>query len=129
MAIFDTFYHGRPFLLQNHTRKNVSNGIIYKSHFLTFPADFWIPIIFSNFNYNCSNILDLRNLQEQVKKAFSFKNWSDLSLFEWIVLVISKNLQILGLQPQKFFSITRTICYHSRSKQFWKQNTISETMG
>ena len=40
--------------------------------FLTLPADFWIPIIFSNLN--CSNILDLRNLQEQVNKAFCFKN-------------------------------------------------------
>jgi hypothetical protein len=42
----------------------------------------WIPIFFSNFSYNCFNILDLRNLKEQVKKAFCFKNWSDLSLFE-----------------------------------------------
>ena len=28
---------------------------------------------FSNLNYNCSNILDMRNLQEQVKKAFCYK--------------------------------------------------------
>ena len=35
-------------------------------------------------------------------------------------------MQILDLQPlnlQKFFSITRTIFYHSRSEQFEKQNT------
>ena len=32
----------------------------------------------------------MRNLQEQVKKAFVTKNYSDLSLFEQIVLVISK---------------------------------------
>ena len=34
----------------------------------TFPADFYILIIFSYLKSNCSNILDLRNLQEQVKK-------------------------------------------------------------
>ena len=42
--------------------------------------------VFSNFsyrflnprdlNYNCSNLLDLRNLQEQFKKTFCSKNWS-----------------------------------------------------
>jgi hypothetical protein len=36
--------------------------------FLTFPA-----IIFSNFNSNCSNLLHIRNLQEQVKKAFCYQ--------------------------------------------------------
>ena len=41
--------------------------------FLTFLSDFWIPIIFSNFNSNCSNLLDMRNLQEQVKKAFCYQ--------------------------------------------------------
>ena len=40
------------------------------SFFLTFPAFFSIPTFFSNLNYNCSNLLDMRNLQEQVKKAF-----------------------------------------------------------
>ena len=44
-----------------------------KIFFLTFPACFYIPIIFSNLNYNCSNLLDLRNLQEQVKKAFCYQ--------------------------------------------------------
>ena len=44
-----------------------------KQLFLTFPACFYIPIIFSNLNSNCSNSLDLRNLQEQVKKAFCYQ--------------------------------------------------------
>ena len=39
---------------------------------------------------NCSNLLAMRNLQEQVKKHSVSK----------IVLVISKFLQILGLQPR-----------------------------
>ena len=38
---------------------------------------------------------NLRNLVEQVKKVFCFKNW----LLEQIDLVISIFLQNLGLQP------------------------------
>ena len=58
-------------------------------------------MMFSNLNSNCSSLSDMRNLQEQVKKKQSVtKNCSDLSLFEEIVLVISKFLQILGLQPR-----------------------------
>ena len=37
---------------------------------------------FSNLNVNCYNVLDLRNLQEQVKKLFRFKSCYDLSLLE-----------------------------------------------
>ena len=51
-------------------------------------------------------VLDLRNLQAQVKKAFCFKNCTELSLFE-------------------SFSITKSNFSHSRSEQFWQQNTIS----
>ena len=74
-------------------------------------------MFFSNLNSNCSNILDLRNLQEQVKKAFCFKNWSDFSLFEYIVLKISKS-----------FSQSIEHFFLSRSEQFWKQNTISKKL-
>ena len=46
--------------------------------FLTFPIGLSIPIIFFfNLNSNCSDVLDLRNLQEQVKKAFCFKNCTE----------------------------------------------------
>ena len=31
------------------------------------------PNIFSDLNFTCSNLLDLRNLQEQVKKAFCYQ--------------------------------------------------------
>ena len=41
--------------------------------FLTFPACFYIPVCFSNLNSNCSILFDLRNLQEQVKKAFCYQ--------------------------------------------------------
>ena len=61
--------------------------------FLTFPACFKIPIFFSNLNSDCSDLLDLRNLKEQVKKAFCYQKlfwpftvWikcsSDLKIFE-----------------------------------------------
>ena len=98
---------------QTKTRLNVIQvwfffkKLLEKIAFLTFPACFYIPIIFSNMNYNCSDLLDLRNIQEKVKKAFCYQK-----LFEQIVLVISKILQILGLQPpisNVSFSITRTI--------------------
>ena len=41
--------------------------------FLAFAVGFQIPIIFYNLNYICSNLLDLRNFQEQVIKTFCFK--------------------------------------------------------
>ena len=44
-----------------------------KQFFLTFPACWSIPIIFSSLNSNCSNLLDMRNLQQQVKKAFCYQ--------------------------------------------------------
>ena len=45
----------------------------YYYYFLTFPASFWIPIFFSNLNCNCSDLLDMRNLQEQDGKAFCYQ--------------------------------------------------------
>ena len=67
---------------------------------------------------------------EQVKKAFCFRNSTDLSLFEKIVLAISKFLKILGLQPQisNNFLYPLTTFSHSRSEQFVKQNTYVNTI-
>ena len=42
-------------------------------NFWTFPSCLSISIIFSYLNSNCSNLLDMRNLQEQVKKAFCYQ--------------------------------------------------------
>ena len=61
--------------------------------FSNFSCRFLNPNNFSNLNYNCSIFWDLRNLQEQVKKAFyyqklfwSFTVWiscsSDLKIFK-----------------------------------------------
>ena len=41
--------------------------------FSNFSCMFLNPIFFSNLNYNCSNLFDMRNLQEQVKKAFCYQ--------------------------------------------------------
>ena len=57
----------------------MERGVSYRGieswHFFfqSFPACFSIPIFFSNFNFNCSISLSLRNLQEQVKKAFCYQ--------------------------------------------------------
>ena len=43
--------------------------------FSNFTCRFLIPIILANLNSNCSNVLDLTNLQKQVKNAFFTKNY------------------------------------------------------
>ena len=55
-------------------------------NFENMKAGFLLKCQNTNMNSNCSNLLDLRNLQEQVRKAFCFKNCIDLSLFKSIVL-------------------------------------------
>ena len=90
---------------------------------------------FLNSNYffhsNFSNVLDLRNLQEQAKKHSVSKTvLNDLSLFT-VQIHCSSDLKLLwkflafSLEFQKKFSITRTFFSHSESEQFWKQNTVS----
>ena len=54
---------GLNMFLSNWVQWNSS--IWTPSIFLTFPAHFYIPIIFSNSNLNCSNVSDLRNLQKK----------------------------------------------------------------
>ena len=95
---------------------------MYSFYFLTFPACFSIQIIFSNFDFNCSNLSSLRNLQEQVKKAFCYQElfwpftvwincFSDLKNFA--------NSRPSASNFKSFFSIIRTIFSHSRSEEFW----------
>ena len=120
MQFFHTFtclWKYRQFVRKKQTDVKMFWYLIWKIWlFVTFPVSFWIPIIFSILNYNCSSIFDLRTLQEQVKKTFCFKSSSDLQTF--------CNFSTLSLEFQKFFLISRTISSHSRSEQFWKQNTI-----
>ena len=93
-----------------------------KSVFSNFSCFFLNPRKCSNLNYNCSNLLDMRDHQEQVKKAFCYQKifrpftvWINCSndLKNW---KFSAN----SLELQKFFSITRTIFSQSRSKKIWK---------
>ena len=58
---------------------------------------FYIPMIYFNQHFNCSNILDLQ-----------IKTYSDVSLFENYF--------------DQFLLITKTYFSHSRSEQFSKQN-------
>ena len=62
-ALFMSF---SAFSLHNKSSHHIFLQILplVNSFFLTFP----VPKIFSNLNSNCSNLLDMRNLQEQVKK-------------------------------------------------------------
>ena len=72
-----------PFVFQMVQKQNKSGCLIFEIHiscrltlcryFLTFPACFYFSISFYNLNYNCSYLSDLRNLQEQVKKAFCYQ--------------------------------------------------------
>ena len=62
-----------------------------------------------------SNIDEMRNLQEQVKKAFCYQN------FFWPFTVWINcfwKFSAFSFEFQKFFSITRTIFSQSRSEQF-----------
>ena len=68
-----------------------------KGIFLTFPADFWIPIILSNMNW--SNVLDLSNLMEQVKKHSVSKIELTFHCFNKLFHWYQKTLQILSIQP------------------------------
>ena len=81
-------------------RISLTLNLHMKQKFLTSPADLWIPIFFSNFNSDCcSNLLDTRNLHEQVKKAFCYQN-SFWPFNVWINCYSDlKFLQILYLQP------------------------------
>ena len=61
------------------------------------------------FEFNWSNILDIRNLQEQVKKIFFYQN-----LLRPFTVRINDLKTFSNSRP-----ITRTIFSHSRSEQFW----------
>ena len=68
------------------------------------------PIIISNLNSNCSNLLDLRNLQEQVKKILFQKLLLPFTV--WIIcssdLKNVANYQLFSLEFQWKILITRS---------------------
>ena len=81
--------------------------------FSIFFCRFLNPNYFFNLNSNCTKVLDLRNLQEQVKKNILFHK-----------LFWPFNVQTNCSSDLKKISITREFFSHSRSEQFCKQNTI-----
>ena len=84
-------------------------------------------IFFSNLNSNCSNLSDMRNLQEKVNKAFCYQKLIWPFAVWIIVLVIEKknwNLRLKAENLQKNVSAIRTIFSHRRSEQLWQQNII-----
>ena len=116
----------------SHCKKKILNltwhlncqFLIARNTFSTFSSMFLNPDSFSNLNFYCSNLLDIRNLQEQVKKnmlpeivlTFHYLN----NLFQWSQRVWK--FLAFSFKFQKFFSITRFFS-RSRSEQFWYQNT------
>ena len=79
-----------------HSKPYNSVQVPKKNFFYSGNCMFLNTNIFSNLN--CSDLLGMKNLQEQVKKHYVTKNCYDLSLFEQIFPVTSNFLQILSLQ-------------------------------
>ena len=69
----------------HHQKKKSHVSIVFVETvtkcFSNFSCMFLNPNNFCHLNFNCSNLLDVRNLQEQVKKHSVTKNCSDLLLF------------------------------------------------
>ena len=131
----DIFYHYHACLTENTKDMILVWTIIFvilnvfkftwlkiKQLFLTFPACFWISVIFSNLKSNCANLLNLRNFQKQVKKAFCYRKlfWPctvwincsiDLKIFENSRPSVS-NFKSFSPSLEYFFSLRM-------SDQFW----------
>ena len=100
------------------------------------------PNFFSNLNYNCSNLLDLRNLQKQVKKAFChqklfwpFTVWincsSDFKNFE-NSRPSASNFKSFSLSQEQFFLTEGQSNFGNKIPYLWNCVTeipISWTLG
>ena len=106
--------------------KEILNKNSYKKMFSNFCCRFLNSNNFFQFELQFFfNLLDLRNIQEQVKKALCFKNCTDLPLFE------KKNLlkfEAEGKKPRicKIFEITRTITIKI-GKNYWDLETCRKS--
>ena len=70
----DIFEHRLNSIQTKKEQVKAGYGIfVGTAHFSNFSCMFLNPFFFSNLNYNCSNLLDIRNLQEQVKNAFCYQ--------------------------------------------------------
>ena len=85
--------------------------------FSNFSCMFLNSNIFSNLNYDCSNSLDLRNLQEKVKKTFCYQK-----LFRPFTVWIncSSNLKNSSASKKRSFSPSLDQFFsQGRSEEFW----------
>ena len=96
--------------------------LIIKKRFKYF-SYFTYRFLNPNLHSNCSNVLYLRNIQKQVKKAFCFKLlfWPFTVRINWSSDLKKIKFSTLSLEFHTVFSITRTILSHSRSAQFWQK--------
>ena len=79
LRVFNMTLNGRS----HFGSMNVMQESRSKLYLLTFPVGFSIPIIFSNLNLNCSNLLDLRNLLQEVKKHSVLTFQCSNNFFRW----------------------------------------------
>ena len=79
-----------------------------RSVFSNFSCIFLNPNNFSNNNYNCSNLLDMRKLQKEVKKAFCYQKLL-LPFLEWSQKCWK--ISPISLEFQKCFLITWTFFF------------------
>ena len=86
MCISEVLQNELQSFLEENSSFNFSCRFLNCNHFFTI----WIDLMYQIW----------KTSRNKLKKHSVTKNWSDLSLFEQIVLVISKFLQILGLQPR-----------------------------
>ena len=96
-------------------------------------------MIFSNLNSNCSNFLDMRNLQEQVKKAFCYQKlfWpftvrtncsSDLNFFSNFRPSASNFKSFSPSLKQLFLTVGQNnFCNKIPFYQFSRKNTSEPT--
>ena len=116
---------GKPPTLDSHSiMENLSaNPTVWTEKvFSNFSCIFLNPNIFSNLNYNFSNLWDMRNLQEEVKKAFCYQKlfwpftvWTNCSSYLKIFAnsrPSASNFKSFSQSLEQFFS-------HSRLEQFW----------
>ena len=99
--------------------RNTFKLLLLLSCFSNFSCRFLDPNYF--YNYNCSNVGT-----SKIKHSVSKICWPFIVQINCSSdLKNLANSRPLASNFRSFFSITRTIFSHSRSEQFWKQNTIS----
>ena len=103
--------------------------------FLTFPVGFSIPIIFSNLNCNCSNVLEMRNLLELTKNSILIQklyklftvpincssylknSWPSTSNFK----SFSRSIEQFFLTVGQNNLVTMIFCYQNCSDLLWEK--------